>query len=135
MIVLLSGMLPDYRVLGALPLAYAVVVSGVLIKNKRMNIHTDLSYGVYIYASPTQQLLAVAGLYTLNPFVFFGVSAMATLIPAAFSWFLIEKRALALKSRLKRKRATSAGTLGVEPAVSDSVVAPRERALSPHEDG
>ncbi|SHY04889.1 Probable acetyltransferase AtfA [Mycobacteroides abscessus subsp. abscessus] len=27
-IVLLSGMLPDYRVLGALPLAYAVVVSG-----------------------------------------------------------------------------------------------------------
>lgn len=133
-IVLLSGMLPDYRVLGALPLAYAVVVSGVLIKNKRMNIHTDLSYGVYIYASPTQQLLAVAGLYTLNPFVFFGVSAMATLIPAAFSWFLIEKRALALKSRLKRKRATTAGTLGVEPVVSDSV-APRERALSPHEDG
>lgn len=114
-IVLFSGMLPDYRVLGALPLAYAVVVSGVLIKNKRMNIHTDLSYGVYIYASPTQQLLAVAGLYALNPFVFFGVSAVATLIPAAFSWFLIEKRALALKSRLKRKRATSAGTLGVEP--------------------
>lgn len=132
-IVLFSGMLPDYRVLGALPLAYAVVVSGVLIKNKRMNIHTDLSYGVYIYASPTQQLLAVAGLYALNPFVFFGVSAVATLIPAAFSWFLIEKRALALKSRLKRKRATSAGTLGVEPAVADSV-APRERALSPHED-
>ncbi|CQA12628.1 Probable acetyltransferase AtfA [Mycobacteroides abscessus] len=60
---------------------------------------------------------------------------MATLIPAAFSWFLIEKRALALKSRLKRKRATTAGTLGVEPTVSDSVVAPRERALSPHEDG
>ncbi|MBE5458594.1 acyltransferase family protein [Mycobacteroides abscessus] len=132
-IVLFSGMLPDYRVLGALPLAYAVVVSGVLIKNKRMNIHTDLSYGVYIYASPTQQLLAVAGLYALNPFVFFGVSAVATLIPAAFSWFLIEKRALALKSRLKRKRATSAGSLGVEPAVADSV-APRERALSPHED-
>lgn len=132
-IVLFSGMLPDYRVLGALPLAYAVVVSGVLIKNKRMNIHTDLSYGVYIYASPTQQLLAVAGLYALNPFVFFGVSAVATLIPAAFSWFLIEKRALALKSRLKRKRAASAGTLGVEPAVADSV-APRERALSPHED-
>lgn len=132
-IVLFSGMLPDYRVLGALPLAYAVVVSGVLIKNKRMNIHTDLSYGVYIYASPTQQLLAVAGLYALNPFVFFGVSAVATLIPAAFSWFLIEKRVLALKSRLKRKRATSAGTLGVEPAVADSV-ALRERALSPHED-
>jgi peptidoglycan/LPS O-acetylase OafA/YrhL len=34
-IVLAAGLLPDYRVVAALPLAYAVVVSGVLIKNKR----------------------------------------------------------------------------------------------------
>ncbi|MGH3724949.1 MAG: acyltransferase family protein [Mycobacterium sp.] len=117
-VVLVSGMLPDYRVLGGLPLAYAVVVTGVLIKNRRMNIRTDLSYGVYIYASPTQQLLAVAGLYSLNPFVFFAVSTGATLVPAALSWFLVEKRALALKSRLKRRNATPAVTNPVERAGS-----------------
>lgn len=131
-IVLASGMLPDYRVIGALPLAYAVVVSGVLIKNKRMNIQTDLSYGVYIYASPTQQFLAVAGLASLNPFAFFVVSAGATLVPAAFSWFLVEKRALALKSRLKRKNADSTAARA-EPAGVDSPGL-RERALSPRED-
>ncbi|MCV7084150.1 acyltransferase, partial [Mycolicibacter hiberniae] len=97
-------------------------------------IRTDLSYGVYIYASPTQQLLAVAGLYSLNPFVFFGVSTAATLIPAAFSWFLVEKRALALKSKLKRKRAENAITTHQAPAAEDSAL-PRERALLPHEDG
>lgn len=100
-IVAASGFLPDYRVVGALPLAYAVVVTGVLLKSERLTIRTDISYGVYIYASPMQQLLAVAGLYTLNPFVFFGVSVAAVIPPALLSWFLVEKRALRLKSRPK----------------------------------
>jgi peptidoglycan/LPS O-acetylase OafA/YrhL len=108
-IVLASGLLPDYRVVAALPLAYAVVVSGALIKNKRLTLRTDLSYGMYIYAFPTQQLLAVGGLYSLNPFVFFVISTAATLPPAALSWFLVEKRSLSLKSRLKRKNTTPSG--------------------------
>lgn len=102
-IVLAAGLLPDYRVVAALPLAYAVIVSGALIKNRRLNLRTDVSYGMYIYASPTQQLLAVGGLATFNPFVFFFVSTAATFVPATLSWFLIEKRALALKARFKRK--------------------------------
>ena len=102
-IVLVAGLLPDYRVVAALPLAYAVVVSGALIHNKRLRLRTDLSYGVYIYAFPTQQMLAVCGLASLNPFVFFVVAAIATLPLAAASWFLVEKPAMSLKSRLKRK--------------------------------
>jgi peptidoglycan/LPS O-acetylase OafA/YrhL len=98
-----SGFLPDYRVVAALPLAYVVVVTGVLIKSRRLTLKTDLSYGLYIYASPTQQLLAVAGLYTLPPLVFFVVSLVAVVPPAAASWFLVEKRALAWKSRLRSK--------------------------------
>jgi peptidoglycan/LPS O-acetylase OafA/YrhL len=111
-IVLAAGLLPDYRVVAAIPLAYAVVVSGVLIQHRRFTLRTDLSYGMYIYAFPTQQLLAVCGLFTLNPFLFFGISTVATLPLAALSWFLVEKRALSLKSRLKRKRIITA-----EPAV------------------
>ncbi|OAT70318.1 acyltransferase [Mycobacteroides immunogenum] len=102
-VVLASSMLPDYRVVAALPLAYAVVVSGVLIKNERLNLKTDLSYGVYVYAFPIQQLLAVAGLARLNPVAFFVISTVVTLVPALLSWFLVEKRALALKTRLKRR--------------------------------
>lgn len=102
-VVLASVLLPDYRVIAAIPLAYAVIVSGVLMKNERLRLRTDLSYGVYIYATPTQQLLAVLGLAFLNPLVFFLISAIATLPLAALSWFLVEKRAMSLKSRLKRR--------------------------------
>ncbi len=104
-IVIAAAWLPDYRVVGALPLAYAVIVSGALIKDKRFNLRTDLSYGMYIYAFPMQQLLAVAGLVTLTPLLFFGVSTLATLPLAAASWFLVEKRALALKHRFRRHEA------------------------------
>jgi peptidoglycan/LPS O-acetylase OafA/YrhL len=102
-IVLAAGLLPDYRVVAAVPLAYAVIVSGALIHNKRLRLPTDLSYGVYIYAFPTQQLLVICGLVSLNPLVFFVLSLIATLPLAALSWFLVEKRAMSLKSRLKRR--------------------------------
>lgn len=106
-IVLAAGLLPDYRVVAGLPLAYAVVVSGSLIHNKRLRLRTDLSYGVYIYAFPTQQMLAICGFATLNPFLFCLLAAIATLPLAALSWFLVEKPAMSLKSRLKRKLSGS----------------------------
>lgn len=106
-IVLLAGQLPDYRVVAAVPLAYAVVVSGSLLHSRRLRLRTDLSYGMYIYAYPTQQLLAVAGLLSLNPFVFCLTVAAATLPLAAASWFLVEKPARSLKARLKRRTAGS----------------------------
>ena len=99
-VVLVSSLLPDYRVLAALPLAYALIVSGALIHNKRLRLRTDLSYGVYIYAFPTQQLLVIAGLVSLTPIVFAIVAAIATLPLAALSWFLVEKPALSRKARL-----------------------------------
>lgn len=101
--VLAASQLPDYRLVAGLPLAYAVIVSGSLIKHRRLILRTDLSYGVYIYAFPVQQLLAICGLVNLNPLVFFPVAAIATLPLAAASWFLVEKPAMSLKYRLKRK--------------------------------
>ncbi|OBG60232.1 MULTISPECIES: acyltransferase [unclassified Mycobacterium] len=102
-IVALSSLLPDYRMVAALPLAYAIVVSGALIHNKRLRLRTDLSYGVYIYAFPIQQLLVIGGLKWLNPFVFFVVATAATLPLAAASWFFVENPARSLKRRLRRK--------------------------------
>jgi peptidoglycan/LPS O-acetylase OafA/YrhL len=101
--VLVASFLPNYRLVAAIPLAYAIIVSGALIHNKRLRLRTDLSYGVYIYAWPVQQLLVICGLGILNPFVFAVVSAIGTLPLAAMSWFLVEKPAISLKSRLIRR--------------------------------
>ena len=107
-VVLASSLLPDYRVLGGIALAYAVIVSGSLIHNRHLRLRTDLSYGTYIYAFPTQQLLAICGLASLNPILFFVIATTATLPLAALSWFLVEKPALSLKSRLKRRSSAPA---------------------------
>jgi peptidoglycan/LPS O-acetylase OafA/YrhL len=99
----ISSLMPDYRIVGGVALAYAVIVSGSLIHHKRLRLRTDLSYGTYIYASPIQQLLVIGGLSGLNPLLFFAISTTATVPMAALSWFLIEKPAQSLKTRLKRK--------------------------------
>lgn len=102
-IVLAAGLLPNYRVIAALPLAYAVIVSGALIHSKRLTLRNDMSYGVYIYGWPVQQFLVISGLVSLNPIVFTSIAVVGTLPLAALSWFLIEKPAMSLKSRLKRR--------------------------------
>lgn len=123
-IVLVTGLLvPNYRILAALPLAYAVVVSGALLHNKRLRLRTDLSYGVYIYAWPMQQLLVISGLGFLPPLAFAVVAAIATLPLAALSWFLVEKRALSLKSRFKRRARGWADTGVGAPPAADAVSA------------
>ena len=108
-IVLASMLLPNYRLVAAVPLAYAIIVSGALIHNKGLRLRNDLSYGVYIYAYPVQQLLIICGLASLNPFVFFGVATVATLPLAGLSWFLVEKPAMSLKSRLTQRGTAAAG--------------------------
>jgi peptidoglycan/LPS O-acetylase OafA/YrhL len=99
-----NALLPDYRLVGAIPLAYTVIASGALIHNQRLNLRTDLSYGTYIYACPVQQVLVIAGLGSLNTWVFAIIATAVTLPFAAMSWFLIEKPAMRLKSRITGKR-------------------------------
>jgi peptidoglycan/LPS O-acetylase OafA/YrhL len=108
-IVVAAGLLPDYRLVAAGPLAYAIIVSGALIHDTRFRLRTDLSYGVYIYAFPIQQILVICGLGGMNPIAFMIIAALATLPIAALSWIVVEKPAMSLKSRLKRKRPAPAG--------------------------
>lgn len=107
-IVLASAFLPNYRVIGALPLAYAVIVVGALVRYKSLNLRNDLSYGIYIYAFPIQQLLAIFEMAEIGPFWFFVIATAVTVPLAALSWFVVEKPAMRLKARLRRPRAQSA---------------------------
>lgn len=107
-LVVLLGLLPNYRVYAALPLAYAVIVSGALLKRPRLR--NDLSYGMYIYAWPVQQLLAAAGLIWLDPRLFFVLATACTIPLAAFSWFVIERQAMKLKRRVRRRELAEQAT-------------------------
>ncbi|WP_347754331.1 acyltransferase [Agrococcus sp. ProA11] len=102
--------LPDYRLLGALPLAYAMFGIGALVQHPRMRLRNDLSYGTYIYAFPVQQLLASAGVHELGVPLYVAASIGVTLAAAAASWFLIERHALKLKPR---RRASAGAPLEV----------------------
>jgi peptidoglycan/LPS O-acetylase OafA/YrhL len=89
----------NYRVVAAIPLAYALIVSGALLKHRRLRLRTDLSYGVYIYAWPVQQA-AVTIFSIASPYVLLAVALPATLGVAFVSWHLIEAPALRLKRRI-----------------------------------
>lgn len=117
-----SAILPYYRLVAALPLAYVIIVSGSLIQNRMMRFPTDLSYGVYIYAFAIQQLLVLCGLAKVNPIVFCLISIAAILPVAALSWFLVEKPALSLKNRLRPRSAIPGARTA--PQLDDSKLDP-----------
>ena len=74
------------------PVALPTAVLGLARPGR---LPADLSYGIYIYAFPIQQMLALRGELTL-------ITSLALVIPvAALSWFLIEKPALRFKPGLR----------------------------------
>ena len=112
-IIVLSSVLPDYRIVAALPLAYALICAGAMMKSKRLVLRNDVSYGIYIYAFPTQQIVATLSGQGLGIFGFFVVSTLATVPIAAASWFSIERPALRLKKRSSAR--TMPPPSGVKP--------------------
>ncbi len=64
----------------------------------------DYSYGIYLYGYPIiQALIASVPLLRGNGVLTFVLAAASTIMFAAFSWNVIEKRALALKRRLPKR--------------------------------
>lgn len=87
----------DYRMLGGPAWAFLLLWLGVTLPT-RIGSTTDISYGVYIYAFPIQQSLAVTGVAAIG---WLGSAALAMVLtlPLAFlSWFLIERPAMRWKS-------------------------------------
>jgi peptidoglycan/LPS O-acetylase OafA/YrhL len=81
----------------ALPLALLVMFLGATLPLQRIGRRNDISYGVYIYAFPVQQLLVLAGAASLGVGAFVVLGIAATLPLAAASWFVVERRAMDLK--------------------------------------
>lgn len=84
-------------VLLAVPLAYLVLWLGVRLPLQAVGARNDISYGVYIYAFPVQQILAILGVQRAGPAVFALASVLASLPFAALSWFAVERPARRLR--------------------------------------
>ena len=98
-VMLLTMRLGGFDVLGILAFAYVVLWMATLRtpRVRSIGVRQDWSYGVYIYAFPIQQCLALVGLNRVGH-VFYVAAAMGLSLLAGFvSWHLVEKRALGLK--------------------------------------
>lgn len=89
-------LLENYRVVGAVPLAYILLWFAVALP-KTVRVKVDVSYGVYIYHWPIQQLMMLTVLSQLPPPLFIVLSFVFIVPVALASWFGIERRALRRK--------------------------------------
>lgn len=97
--------------LGTVVIPYVAVVLAYRTPRSwsRVTAPGDFSYGIYLWAFPVQQLFAQ--LRGLSPVELIGLSLPTTYAFGAASWFLIEKRALRLRTR-SLPIATAAASVG-----------------------
>lgn len=75
-------------------LAYALIWVGSALPIPDLLRRHDVSYGIYIYAFPVQQLLVLTGAHEL-PLLAYDVVALAVTVPLAVaSWLLVERPAM-----------------------------------------
>ncbi|MHB8219929.1 MAG: acyltransferase family protein [Acidimicrobiales bacterium] len=109
-LVAVGSSLRDPNLIAGPALAYLLLWLGVHLPLHRLGARNDISYGVYIYAFPVQQLLATWNLQRFG-YLIFTASALVFTIPFAMgSWFGIERRVLHLKSWSPRTWALWAST-------------------------
>ncbi|MEP6630583.1 MAG: acyltransferase [Lapillicoccus sp.] len=85
-------------------IAYALLWLGAVLPSPALVQRHDISYGVYIYAFPVQQLLVYAGATRLGLVGYDVLAALVTAALAAVSWRVVERPVL----RRVRRRGTSA---------------------------
>ena len=99
LLLLLAGLFSgwEYRVLGALSVAYLVMWLGAVLPF-RLGMRTDISYGMYIYAFPIQQILVIVGWSAIGWWLSAGLAVVLTVPLAWLSWVVVERPALRLKN-------------------------------------
>jgi peptidoglycan/LPS O-acetylase OafA/YrhL len=103
--------------LGGPPLAYLCLWLGCRLPDPltRVGRRHDLSYGVYLYAFPLQQLLASFGVRRWGLPVFLALSLAGALTLGLCSYVLVERPALRWKERLRSGARRAAAPLEGDP--------------------
>jgi peptidoglycan/LPS O-acetylase OafA/YrhL len=89
--------------------AYALLWLSTVLPSPAVARRHDISYGVYIYAFPVQQLLVYAGAHRLGLVGYDVLAALATAAVAVVSWRLVERPALHWVRHRFRSAATRSG--------------------------
>lgn len=84
-------------VLAAVPVAYLCIWLAVRLPLQTVGRDNDISYGVYIYAFPVQQVLALFDVQRAGLVVFVLAAVAATVPLATLSWFAVERPARRLR--------------------------------------
>lgn len=90
---------PVYGIVGPIAFSLATLWLAAELPFCDVDRRIDLSYGLYIYAFPLQQLAAAAGVVSLGLAAFTVLPLVGALMLACVSWFVIERPSLALKHR------------------------------------
>ncbi|MGN4050269.1 acyltransferase family protein [Pseudomonas sp. SM4] len=96
---------PLASVLTTLGLCLATLSLGLLYVDKSLRGRFDISYGMYLYAFPVQQLIINKTSLTFVPSML--VSALIVIVLATISWRLVEQPALQFVHRRKRALAAT----------------------------
>ena len=93
---------PDLAFMSALPLGYFLIWLGLKANFVKWGQNNDFSYGIYIYAFPIQQFVAL--LFPAATFAAHVLLAIIFTFPLAIlSWFLVERPAIRSARRLLAK--------------------------------
>nr|WP_300339503.1 acyltransferase [Actinomyces sp.] len=96
-------MLPHAELYAQLPVALSVLMLGAMSRIMIGKVN-DLSYGIYIYGMPMQQVAVLIGADRYGYLSHVLVSVALVLPCAAASWWLVEKPALSLKRLVPGRR-------------------------------
>jgi peptidoglycan/LPS O-acetylase OafA/YrhL len=101
-----------------LPIAYLMIYGGSQLPLHRIGATNDISYGMYIYAFPVQQVLVYVFPDQRLPALVFAALAVACTTPLAWaSWALVERPAMQLKNLNLRRRRPDADLVSEDPAL------------------
>jgi len=95
------------ELLPALVIPYATLVvafRGTQVLRK-LTARGDISYGVYLWAFPIEQIVVLKFAHAVTPGIVIAVSIPATCLLGAASWFAVERHALRLKPGARARSA------------------------------
>lgn len=104
---------------------YTLLWIGSTVRSPRWFQRNDVSYGMYIYAFPVQQLLAALGATQWGLWPYMGLTVAGTVPLAVASWFLVERPVMRRTRRNERaERDGRSAEAPREPVPTGAVQAP-----------
>jgi peptidoglycan/LPS O-acetylase OafA/YrhL len=110
-VILVSAALGVSAAFAGLPIAYLMIYAGIMLPLNRVGARHDISYGMYVYAFPVQQLLVQGFPDNRLPVAVFAALAILCTLPLAWvSSLFVEQPALRLRTVLHRHLRARHGT-------------------------